>query len=190
MPRIGILPNHQMEMVFLIRQQKYFEHIDKRDTRHALNVLRNELTPLDLHPSQLHELSSYLMCSSTEEFMKKAYWDGVGTSRIELLSLLQKFISPSVMVPQKRLSQLLDQAIQHQVSKCLHHNTLNDNFSYYNDHKCERNLFPRVTTHILEEHSDEIWFLAFSHKGDMLASASKDARAIIWSVEVLKKTIK
>lgn len=34
----------------------------------------------------------------------------------------------------------------------------------------------------LNGHSDEIWHLQFSHRGDRLASASKDLTAVIWSV--------
>ena len=41
---------------------------------------------------------------------------------------------------------------------------------------------PHATTHILQEHSDEVWFLAYSHDGKYLATASKDATAIIWNV--------
>jgi len=35
---------------------------------------------------------------------------------------------------------------------------------------------------ILESHTDEVWFLQFSHNGKYLASSSKDQTAIIWEV--------
>lgn len=38
---------------------------------------------------------------------------------------------------------------------------------------------------ILEEHTDEVWFLQFSHDGKYLASSSKDQSAIIWEVSSL-----
>ncbi|KAK6141266.1 hypothetical protein DH2020_024982 [Rehmannia glutinosa] len=37
---------------------------------------------------------------------------------------------------------------------------------------------------ILQEHSDEVWFLQFSHNGKYLASSSGDCLVIIWEVKV------
>ena len=36
---------------------------------------------------------------------------------------------------------------------------------------------------MLERHTDEVWFVAFSHDGRLLASASKDMLAIVWDVQ-------
>ena len=61
-------------------------------------------------------------------------------------------------------------------------------FSLYTDHLCDKSVFPRITTAILEVHTDEVWNLEWSHSGNYLASASKDKTAIIWRVEVSLKT--
>ena len=45
-------------------------------------------------------------------------------------------------------------------------------------------MFPRITTTILQVHIDEVWDLEWSHNGKFLASASKDKSVIIWSVAV------
>ncbi|KAJ3220286.1 hypothetical protein HDU67_003301 [Dinochytrium kinnereticum] len=66
---------------------------------------------------------------------------------------------------------------------CLYHNVQNGDVSLYVDHSCDRSHFPGETLHVLEEHSDEVWFLSFSNAGRYLASASKDASAIIWSTD-------
>lgn len=42
---------------FLISRQKYLELVEARKPTSALQVLRNELTPLNVDPDQLHMLS-------------------------------------------------------------------------------------------------------------------------------------
>ncbi|KAK2073703.1 hypothetical protein P8C59_007961 [Phyllachora maydis] len=79
-----------------LRQQKFLELLERRETARALMVLRSELTPLcqEQH-SKLHFLSSLLMCQSPEDLKRKADWDGAyGQSRRILLSELSRCISP------------------------------------------------------------------------------------------------
>lgn len=78
-------------MRFWLRQQKFLELLEQRDTGRALMVLRGELTPLYQDTGKLHFLSSLLMCRSTEDLMAKANWDGArGQSRKQLLSELSR----------------------------------------------------------------------------------------------------
>ncbi len=86
-------------------------------------------------------------------------------------------------IPSRRLYKLLDQALELQRQNCIYHN-VNDTSGLLKDHVCPRNDFPNYTTHIFEEHQDEVWYMSFSHDGTRLASASRDARAIIWDVTV------
>lgn len=96
------------------------------------------------------------------------------------------YISSSVMIPQRRFSTLLSQARSHQLQRCLYHNSplSTETFSLYTDHQCDKTAFPRITTLILEGHTDEVWNIEWSHDGNYLASASKDKTAIIWKIEV------
>ena len=73
-----------------IRQQKFLELLERRETSRALTVLRGELTPLCSEQYQkVHFLSSLLMCQSPEDLKSKANWDGAyGHSRQILLSEL------------------------------------------------------------------------------------------------------
>lgn len=87
------------------------------------------------------------------------------------------------MIPEHRLASLLHQVKQAQISKCLYHNTAYSP-SLYSDHLCPRDQFPLTTIEILTEHTDEVWFLQFSHDGTRLASASQDFSVIIWDCEV------
>ncbi|CAG8522629.1 10420_t:CDS:10 [Funneliformis caledonium] len=161
--------DHNKDVVvvrFLIRQQKYLELLEARQIKKALIVLRNELTPLDFNLERLHSLSS-----NAEDLRRRAEWDGAkGTSRQKLLVEIQKYISPSIMVREHRLETLLEQATTLQRISCLYHNT-NEYISLYSDHVCDR------------QHTDEVWYVAFSNNGRFLASASKDKTAIIWSLE-------
>ena len=96
------------------------------------------------------------------------------------------YIPSSLMIPPRRFVTLLDQARLRQISQCVYHNAplTSRHFSLYADHTCDTDLFPRVTTAILQVHTDEVWSLEWSHNGKFLASASKDKSVIIWSVGV------
>lgn len=76
-------------MRFWIRQQKFLELLEQKETNRALTVLRTELTPLYHDTQKLHLLSSLLMCQSPEDLKSRADWDGAyGQSRHILLSEL------------------------------------------------------------------------------------------------------
>jgi WD repeat-containing protein 26 len=83
------------------------------------------------------------------------------------------------MIPEHRLAHLLNQVKQSQINNCLYHNTAIP-LSLYSDHLCDRNNFPLRTMLELESHSDEVWYLEFSHDGTKLATASKDQIVMIY----------
>ncbi|KAI9458264.1 WD40 repeat-like protein [Russula earlei] len=173
------------EAKFLISQQKYLEYLEMGKITMALHVLRNELAPLHMDPELLHPLSSLIMCTDSADLRQKAGWDGAhGSSRRRLLVNLQSYIPSSLMIPPRRFVTLLDQARLHQISHCIYHNApvTPQHFSLYADHTCDTDLFPRITTTILQVHTDEVWSLEWSHNGKFLASASKDKSVIVWSV--------
>lgn len=96
------------------------------------------------------------------------------------------YIPPSTMIPQRRLSSLLRQAHNYQRAKCLYANSSSNSsqLSLFADRPCDKTIFPRLTTAILEVHNDEVWNIEFSHDGKFLASASKDKTVIIWRIGV------
>ncbi|KAJ7709607.1 WD40 repeat-like protein [Mycena rosella] len=170
---------------FLISQQKYLELLEAQRTTDALQVLRNELAPLDVDSEQLHALSSLMMCSEPEDLRQRAGWDGAaGHSRRILLDNLHRYIPPSIMVPPRRFSTLLHQANAYQRQQCVYHNIpmSSPGFSLFADHQCDKTGFPRVTTTVLEVHIDQVWIVEWSRDGNFLASASKDKSAIIWGI--------
>ena len=170
------------QMLFWIRQQKFLELLEQRDLSQALMVLRQELQPLNHDMHQLHVLSSLLMCPA-EDLRTQARWDGTTEeSREDLLRELTKCISPSAMIRDHRLAELLDQVKQNQINNCLYHNT-SITPSLYADHICDRDDFPLRTMLELNLHTQEVWYLQFSHDGTRLATASQDESVIIYDTE-------
>ncbi|GAA5910271.1 uncharacterized protein JCM6883_001136 [Sporobolomyces salmoneus] len=172
-------------ILFAIRQQKFLEAMETQDTKRALTILRNDLSGLNFDSDRLHFLSSLVMCSEATELRRRAVWDGVnGESRRRLLVHLQSFISPTVMLPQRRLGTLLSQAQAHQQRHHAFPSSTSEPFSLLVDAEARATeTFPSHTSHVLREHMDEVWRLAWSHNGEFLATAGKDKLVIIWSVK-------
>ncbi|CUA68118.1 putative WD repeat-containing protein C343,04c [Schizosaccharomyces pombe 972h-] [Rhizoctonia solani] len=187
--RLGVVGDNERAARFLISQQKYLEQLEALQPTAALQTLRGELAVFCTEPERLHYLSSLIMCSSAADVMERAHWDGaMGASRPKLLTELQRLISPSIMLPPRRLDTLLSHAKSYQRSSCSHHagTRADKDFSLYVNHSCSRTQFPTLTTHILAEHLDEVWRLEWSHDGRFLASASQDKTAIIWKISGLQ----
>lgn len=189
-------------MRFWLRQQKFLELLERGETSRALTILRMDLTPLYQDPAKLRLLSSLLMCSSPEEVMQKASWDGAnGQSRRKLLSELSSMIyqcffrvitrpfmlthslieriSPSVMLPENRLAVLLQHVKQSQIDTCLYH-TAASSPSLYSDHLCDRRNFPSEIALELGDFGGEIWSVRFSHDGTRLAACGSREHVKIW----------
>ncbi|XP_076305770.1 WD repeat-containing protein 26-like isoform X2 [Tachypleus tridentatus] len=176
------------EMKFLLLEQKYLEHLENGHVLEALQCLRGELTPLKHNISRVHELSSYMMCSTGEELRGMSHWDGKGVlSRQKLMEKLQVYLPATVMLPPRRLQTLFSQALELQRDHCLYHNTKStnslENESLLIDHMCTKEQFPCDTVQVLNDHCDEVWFCRFSNNGQKLATGSKDSTVIIWDVD-------
>jgi WD40 repeat protein len=91
-------------------------------------------------------------------------------------------ISPQVMIPESRLSELLHQVKDNWMDNCVYHN-IYESPSLFADHECGRDDFPERLIKTISEHDDEIWYLCFSHDGKKLATAGKDKSCIIYDVQ-------
>lgn len=101
------------------------------------------------------------------------------------LSCSTGFISPTVMLPERRLATLLSQAQSYQQRHHAFPSSASEPFSLLVDAEAQSTeTFPDHTSRILREHTDEVWRLAWSHSGDFLATAGKDRTVIIWNVKV------
>uniref|UniRef100_A0A5B6Z6X1 Putative WD repeat-containing protein 26-like n=1 Tax=Davidia involucrata TaxID=16924 RepID=A0A5B6Z6X1_DAVIN len=169
---------------FLILEQKFLELLKDEKVMAALGTLRNEIMPLSINVGRVHELAASIISPSQCVVLELSSQDNVGTnSRSRILKKLHKLFPAAVMVPERRLEHLVEQALDVQRDACVFHNTLDSELSLYSDHQCGRNQIPSQTLQMLRAHKDEVWFLQFSHNGKYMASSSKDQSAIIWEVK-------
>lgn len=182
--KIGVLDESIVKSAsFLILEQKFFELLDGEKLMDALKTLRTEIAPLCINGSRVHELSSYLVAPSLFGSSGQGNVSRV-KARPKLLEELQELLPPTVMIPERRLEHLVEQALVLQRDACFFHNSMNEEMSLYTDHRCGRDQIPSRTLQVLQAHTDEVWFLQFSHNGKYLASSSNDKSAIIWEVDV------
>lgn len=169
---------------FLIDQQRYLELLEARHMKRALSILRDRLAPHNAGSDRLHHLSSLVICASPEELRARAKWPGAGSvSRIALLHAIEAAVLPSVMVPSRRLPELLEQAQLEQKRSDPYFNLpLDTHVSLYTDQVSDRSSFPTDTAAILTGHTDEVLHVAFSNNGTKLATAGKDKMLLVWSV--------
>ncbi|RVX16209.1 Lipoyl synthase, chloroplastic [Vitis vinifera] len=72
--------------------------------------------------------------------------DAAGSkSQSAILEKLQKLFPAAIMIPEKRLEQLVEQALDVQRDACAYHNTLDSELSLYSDHHCGTNHIPSQT---------------------------------------------
>lgn len=100
-----------------------------------------------------------------------------------LMTILPEFLPTGVIMPPRRLATLFDQARKYQEYHCPYHSGTPAD-TLLSDHRCQREVFPTIATHVLAEHTDEVWTIQWSRDGRYLASAGKDTNIIIWKVEV------
>ncbi|KAI4324858.1 hypothetical protein MLD38_030308 [Melastoma candidum] len=172
---------------FLLLEQKFLELLDQGKIMDALKTLRAQITPLQIKDSRVRELSSYI-CSPSLGAPVGSHGKNSGDicrakSRTKLLEELQNLLPPAVMIPERRLEYLVEQALVLQGAACFFHNSVDKEMSLYSDHQCGKDQLPSQTLQILQAHTDEVWFLQFSHNGRYLASSSSDRTTIIWEVD-------
>ncbi|WOL03385.1 WD repeat-containing protein 26 [Canna indica] len=182
--KIGLVDENLLNSAaFLILEQKFFELLEMDRSVDALSTLRSEITPLGINEKRVRELASCLISPSRCVLLGFSNLGiDASNSRHKLLEALQRFLPPTVMIPERRLENLVEQALYLQKESCVFHNSLDSSLSLYSDHQCGKDQLPSFTTQVLGEHHDEVWFLQFSNLGKYLASSSNDKSAIIWEV--------
>jgi WD40 repeat protein len=86
------------------------------------------------------------------------------------------------MIPEHRLATLLSDVKQNWIDECYYHNT-DASPSLFIEHKCDRQNFPTTQKMALRKHTDEVYYLKYSHDGRMLASAGRDRTVIVYDTQ-------
>ena len=185
--------NAHLEMKYILLEQKYMENLNSGNTIEALKVLQLELTPLNHNRARTHELASYLMLGQAPPQCHTSSRAGV----MEKLQVddkyffdyfynhfvLQVYLPPTVMLPPRRLSTLLDQAARHQRDNCVYHNMSTEDSppdTYAMDHLCTKEMFPCETIQVLMDHGDEVWYCKWSPNGRYAKQVSSWNKFLIY----------
>jgi hypothetical protein len=132
---------------FLIFEQKFFELLDGDKVMDALKTLRTEITQLCVDSTRIRELSSCIVSPCGRDGSSKRNFVRVRT-RLTLLEELQKLIPPNIMIPEKRLEHLVEQALLLQREACMFHNSSEKEMSLYSDHHCGKTQMPSRTLQV------------------------------------------
>lgn len=171
---------------FVLYEQKFLELLEARKTAEALNCLRNHLTRLSPDPKLFNKLPLLCLCATPDEVREHAGWPGAGmVSRLSVLKKLYKFIPSYHLLQENRLESLLWQTLDVQKRKTMFPYTKQKYISLLEDMEHSNKRVPRSLLFKLHAHTDEVWYVQFSHSGDYLASASKDTCIIIWDIQSL-----
>lgn len=173
---------------FVLYEQKFLELLEAGRTAEALNCLRNHLTRLCPDRKLLDKLPLLCLCATPQEVREHADWPGAGpASRTAVLEKLHRYIPPTHLLQENRLENLLCQTIEQQKRVTMYPYTRQLTISLLEDMEHCQERVPRHLLHTLGGHTDEVWYVQFSHAGEFLASASKDATVIVWKIRALLK---
>lgn len=171
---------------FAIERERYLELLESRRIKEALVCLRTAVTPNAADAAHVHLLAGLITQSHPDEVRRRAAWRGAGPeSRNALLATIQDLLPPALMLRSRRLEELLAQAFHYQLQQCpLHFHAESRPFNgLFSDHRCDDGAVAFRPKAHLSCHTDEAWFLAFSHDGRLLAAASKDHTVSVWGSE-------
>lgn len=133
---------------FLILEQKFLELLKDGKLMDALATLRNEIVPLSINKGRVHELAASIISPSQTVVLRLSSLDAGKNSRSRCLENLQKLLPAAVMIPERRLEHLVEQALDMQRLNCVFHNTLDSELSLLSDHQCGRNQIPSQTSQV------------------------------------------
>ncbi|KAF7295397.1 WD-domain-containing protein [Mycena indigotica] len=178
-------PEHLPDAKFLINQQKYLELLEAQKMTDAVHVLRNEIAPLGVETEQLHLLSR-----RSDNVRQSIRTTGKGAMGWRGRQLETNIVGESTSCVS---SNLVTSDFRHSSIKRMLFSVTNAYITIYQvpqqgllsspTTNAIKLLSPRITTTILEVHTDQVWMLEWSRDGNLLASSSNDKLVIIWGLK-------
>ncbi|KAF6167464.1 hypothetical protein GIB67_031665 [Kingdonia uniflora] len=105
-----------------------------------------EIAPVCSNKSRLHKLAACIVSPQQCLLLGFSSQDSLSAeSRSKLLDKVQKFLPPTVMIPERRLEHLVEQALTVQREACVFHNSLDSLISLHSDHRCGKYHIPSET---------------------------------------------
>ncbi|KAF6167089.1 hypothetical protein GIB67_041344 [Kingdonia uniflora] len=105
-----------------------------------------EIAPVSSNKSRLHKLAACIVSPQQCLLLGFSSQDSLSAeSRSKLLDKVQKSLPPTVMIPERRLEHLVEQALTVQCEACVFHNSLDSSISLYSDHRCGKYHIPSET---------------------------------------------
>ncbi|KAF4321737.1 hypothetical protein JM18_003629, partial [Phytophthora kernoviae] len=154
------------EAGLLLLQRKYIELLLKREVKGALKTFQEEILPV-YNPSEkeVKQLAELLLCQGVEEMKERAQmpWQDE-----QLRARIEGLVSPEEIIPEGALRRLVQDGPE------------------MNLQAPQPMLTGQVTgecMEVLEKHTGDVWELAFSPDGKILASASSDGSVVLWELE-------
>ncbi|SPQ94005.1 unnamed protein product (mitochondrion) [Plasmodiophora brassicae] len=161
----------------VVLKQKFFELCERNHFTEAVECLRQS-------PSELAGLSRFLMFPDPARIRAEAGLSGdVNMCRSQTISTLEALLDPGLFLKPDRLLSIIDDAMQYQIGQCLFHNERTTTAYILKRHQCSCDNIPSYCAEVVEGHTDEVWFVQFSHDGKRLATASRDSTVRIWEFD-------
>ncbi|KAG0467106.1 hypothetical protein HPP92_018098 [Vanilla planifolia] len=194
--KIGLNEQILKSASLLIREYKFFNLLENDRVMDALKTLRSEIAPLKINKKRLHELSGCIIFPSLYALHGFANLDiDSGKVRLKLLEELQNLLPPAVMIPERRLENLVEQALYVQRDACFFHNPLDDTLSLFVDHQCGKDRLPFRTVQIHDDgevslkytfhgHQKPVVMVAWSPDDHYLLSCGMEETIRCWDIHL------
>lgn len=141
----GLSDETRASALFYVFKQCMLECVSRGDNSLALEILRNQISRLQVGKERVHKLAVGLI-SLKELGLSKNDYEVIQELRKRLLVELEKLLPPPITLPERRLEHLVEMAIAGQIDTCTYHTS--DMISLYEDHHCTREDFPTETIQV------------------------------------------